>query len=91
MVVENAFGRLKGWWRCLLKCLDMQVDNATTAVGTCIVLHNLCGMFGDHYLEGWEQINTDEDQFLSAQNNDDSSRQGASTIRDAIKNYLIVH
>ena len=37
MVVENAFGRLNGWWRCLLKHLDMQVDNATTAVGACAV------------------------------------------------------
>ena len=91
MVVENAFGRLKGRWRYLLKCLDMQVDNATTAVGACVVLHNVCEMFGDHCLEGWEQINLDEDQFLSAQNDNDSSRQGASTIRDAIKNYLIAH
>ena len=91
MVVENAFGRLKGRWRCLLKRLDMQVDNATTAVGACVVLHNICEMFGDHCLEGWEQINPDEDQFLSAQNDNDSSRQGASTIRDAINNYLIAH
>ena len=74
-----------------MKCLDMQVDNATTAVGACVVLHNVCEMFGDHCLEGWEQINLDEDQFLSAQNDNDSSRQGASTIRDAIKNYLIAH
>ena len=75
MVVENAFGRLKGRWRCLLKRLDMQVDNATTAVGACVVLHNICKMFGEHCLESWEQTNLDEDQFLSAQNDNDSSRQ----------------
>ena len=67
MVVENAFGRLKGRWRCLLKRLDMQVDNAKTAVGACVVLHNICEMFGDHCLEDWEQTSLNEDQFLSAQ------------------------
>ena len=65
MVVENAFRRLKGRWRCLLKCLDMQVDNATTAVGACIVLHNICELFGDYCVEEWEQINPDEDDIVS--------------------------
>lgn len=90
MVVENAFGRLKGRWRCLLKRLDMQVNNATTAVGACVVLHNICELFGDYYLEEWEQINPDEDDIVSVQHGS-SSRQAASTIRDAIKNYLNSH
>ena len=42
MVVENAFGRLKGRWRCLQKRIDVQVDNAVTALGACVVLHNIC-------------------------------------------------
>ena len=41
IVVENAFRRLKGRWRCLLKRLDMQVDNATTTVGACVLLNNI--------------------------------------------------
>jgi len=45
LVVENAFGRLKGQWRCLLKCLDMQVDNAAVVVGASVVLHNICETF----------------------------------------------
>ena len=32
MVVENAFGRLKGRWKYLLKRLDIQMKNATTVV-----------------------------------------------------------
>ena len=90
MVVENAFGRLKGRWRCLLKRLDMQVDNAATAAGACIVLHNICELFGDYCLEDWEQINSDEDDVITVHVSS-SSRQAASTIRDAIKNYLNSH
>ena len=68
--------------------LNMQVDNATAAVGACVVLHNICELFGDCCLKEWEQINLDEDDVTSAQHGS-SSRQAASTIRDAIKKYLI--
>ena len=88
MVVENAFGRLKGRWRCLLKRLDMQVDNAAVAVGACVVLHNICETFGDYCLEDWEQIVPEGDDFVNGGN---GSRQAASSIRDAIKNYLSIH
>ena len=38
MVVENAFGQLKGQWRCPLR-LNVQVDNASTIVRACAILH----------------------------------------------------
>ena len=92
MVVENAFGRLKGRWRCLLKRLDMQVDNAAVAVGACVVLHNICETFGDYCLEDWEQIVSEGDDFVSSISHDgNSSRLATSSIRDAIKNYLSIH
>ena len=59
MVVENAFGRLKGRWRCLQKCIDVQVDNAVTALRACVVLHNICEAIGDHYPEEWTQVDTE--------------------------------
>ena len=56
----------------------MQVDNATTAVGACVVLHNICELFVDYYLEEWKQINPDKDDVVSVQHGS-SSRQAAST------------
>ena len=42
MVVENAFGRLKGRWHCLLKRNDSNLKNVPNIVAACCVLHNLC-------------------------------------------------
>ena len=53
MVVENAFGRLKGHWRCLLKRLDFNLENVSHVVAPCVVLHNTCEMYGDTCLAEW--------------------------------------
>jgi len=53
MPVENAFSRLKGGWRCLLKRLDYNIANVPNVVAACVVLHNMCEMFGDHCTDEW--------------------------------------
>lgn len=41
VVVEQAFGRLKGRWR-MLQCLDVDMANAAMVVHACCILHNFC-------------------------------------------------
>ena len=42
IVVENAFGRLKGRWRCLLKRNDAQLQHIPHVIAACVTLHNIC-------------------------------------------------
>uniref|UniRef100_A0A3Q3BA40 Uncharacterized protein n=1 Tax=Kryptolebias marmoratus TaxID=37003 RepID=A0A3Q3BA40_KRYMA len=53
VVVENAFGRLKGRWRCLLKRNDCDVNLVKLMVLTCCALHNLCEGHGETYETTW--------------------------------------
>jgi hypothetical protein len=61
MCVERAFGMLKGRWRILLKRIDVQLTNVPDLVSTCLVLHNMCIIFGDTFWRTeWIQEVTDE-------------------------------
>ena len=53
VVVEHAYRRLKGRWRCLLKRLDVCVRDVPKLVATCCVLHNVCEVRGDTFNEEW--------------------------------------
>ncbi|XP_041930273.1 protein ANTAGONIST OF LIKE HETEROCHROMATIN PROTEIN 1 [Alosa sapidissima] len=58
MVVENAFGRLKGRWRCLSKRLDVATASVSDVVLACCVLHNICELNKENFLPEWniEQV-----------------------------------
>ena len=63
MCVERAFGMLKGRWRILLKRMDVQLKNVPDLVSTCLVLHNMCIIFGDTFWkEEWIREATTEVQ-----------------------------
>lgn len=48
IVIEQAFGRLKQRWRCLLKRCDASPKNARLVIAACMTLHNICETAGDN-------------------------------------------
>lgn len=52
-VVDTAFMRLKGRWRCLLKKTEIDVAMMPRVVAACCVLHNVCEQLGDCFLPEW--------------------------------------
>uniref|UniRef100_A0A8C6WUD9 DDE Tnp4 domain-containing protein n=1 Tax=Neogobius melanostomus TaxID=47308 RepID=A0A8C6WUD9_9GOBI len=53
VAVENAFSRLKGRWRCLLKRNVINLSLVKSTVYTCCALHNLCERHGETYDTEW--------------------------------------
>ena len=64
MVVENAFGRLKGRWRCLLKRYDGRLVHMNNIVSACVTLHNICEKHNERFQEEWLEEVRDADLLL---------------------------
>lgn len=59
MVVENAFGRLKGRWRCLLKRNDIDIKLVPHVVAACCILHNVCEIQKEQFLPEWNVVDSE--------------------------------
>ncbi|KAM9364221.1 uncharacterized protein KZ484_010498 isoform 2-T4 [Pholidichthys leucotaenia] len=81
--VENAFGRLKGRWRCLLKRNDCDIELVKSMVVTCCALHNLCETHGEAFDTALDAA-ADEVVVSAAELAED--RGGG--VRDALMQYL---
>ncbi|KAM9143899.1 uncharacterized protein ACDP82_007612 [Pangshura tecta] len=53
MIVERAFGRLKGRWRCLFGRLDLDEENIPMVIAACCILHNICEVKGEKFPQEW--------------------------------------
>ena len=51
MVVECAFGRLKGWFGILRKDIDTDLKTTLNIIYACFVLHNFCEMNKEQLLD----------------------------------------
>lgn len=91
-VVDTAFARLKGRWRCLLKKNDVDISMITTVVAACCILHNICENQDDCFLPEWN-IDTapSANYFLQPETDayDGDTFCSAEVIRDAITHNLL--
>lgn len=53
IVVENAFGHLKGHWGYLMKRNDVDEKILLDVVAAWCILHNICGIQKDRFLPEW--------------------------------------
>ena len=60
IVVENAFGRLKARWRRLMKQNDMDTTRVPQVVLACCILHNICEIHGDSFINTWLECARDD-------------------------------
>lgn len=88
MVVENAYGRLKGRWRRLLKSLDSQPSNIVNVIGACCVLHNLCEIKNEFFDDEWIQ---EVEQEQNHKQQMDLSCPDVGHNAEEIRNVLVAH
>lgn len=81
MVVECAFGRLKGRWRCLLKRMDVDLAAVSDIISACCILHNICEIHGENFDDVWLQ-DTAENYPLVPYNKGNNAQPSA--VRDAL-------
>ena len=93
VVVECAFGRLKGRWRSLLKRYDSKVEFLSTHVTACCILHNVCEVHKDTFNEHWlDDTVQQSSNFTSASSSSTlPSSATAIGIRNALCEYFESH
>ena len=84
VVIEQAFGILKGRWRCLYKLLEEKTSRVPTTIMACCVLHNICIDVGDP--SAIDPVEDDNEMDQSSFNGDE--QLSARSIRDDIMDHL---
>lgn len=84
--IENAFGRLKGRWRRLLKdAMEVKLEDASKIVAVCCALHNLCEDMRDPFMTEWNTTN----QRMTTRSRSHADTDEATLIRNALKNHFV--
>nr|XP_037273814.1 protein ANTAGONIST OF LIKE HETEROCHROMATIN PROTEIN 1-like [Rhipicephalus microplus] len=89
-VVEQAFGRLKGRWRILLKRADIYYKFIPTVVIATCALHNFCETHSEGYGASWDQAVAESESVLFPQPSSRPRSWVRSDIRDLLKDLLLL-
>lgn len=86
-VVDDAFRRLKGRWRCLAKRTDVATSFLTDVAVVCCILHNVCETKNERYLPEWDAEQRGFSEPLPLENHGVAERD-AQAIRESIMSVL---
>ena len=90
MVIENAFGRLKDRWRCLLKRNDTATADVPNMITACCILHNICEVHKDEFIDSWlEDISEVSHASVTNSTTSAANNPTAESIRNAIRDYIV--
>ena len=89
-MTENAFVRLKGRWRCLLKRNDTNLKYVVQQVAACCTLYNVCEIHCDSFDDSLETANPEDTRALSGVANQ-SSLTSSHDVREALATYFATH
>lgn len=92
-VVENAFGILKARFRKIGKGIDANINNATTIIKACCVIHNFLIHKNDKIRKEWilelKNVNTNGNQRQPERTTTSRSiNENGNKIRNVIRDYL---
>ena len=88
VTVENAFGRLKGRWRSLMKRNDTDVKFMPTLITACCILHNMCETRGDSFEEEWTIDILQDNGTINSGASSNPGQSSGSSIRNALCDYF---
>ena len=91
VIVERAFGVLKARYRILLKRLDSSITNVSDIIIGCVVLHNLCQMENDQYIDFdsiLQELIREERVARNAKRQNNIILGNGNGIRNALKVYV---
>ena len=89
--VKRSFGILKARWRCLLKRLDNEIENVSSVIVTCCVLHNICQIYKDNYVDDdghLENILRNEREAGQRRRQNFQRNPDGQSVRISLTNYV---
>lgn len=73
-----------------MKRMDFKLENIPAVIATCVVLHNVCEMYGDNFSDEWATDSSSQStqSSFSSRATTAGGNSTSTAIRDAIKDYL---